>query len=345
MAMNRRVLASLVLGAGLLSCRAEADTAMLRGVNLAGAEFGFDRRGRGRFGIDYTYPSPPYAQGYHSPAYFVRKGMNVFRLPFRWERLQPVRNDRFDPDEWRRLRTTVDRLKGLGATVILDPHNFARYDDRVIGSEALPNADFADFWRRLAEYYGDDPQIIFGLMTEPYDMPTEQWVEAANEAIEAIREVGADNLILVPGNGWSGAFSWGSSRYGTPNAEAMLEIWDPADNIAFEAHQYLDHDSSGTYPNCVSVEEAVRRMEPFTAWLEAHGKRGFLGEFGTGASPTCLAGLEAMVDHVEANAEHYLGWTYWAAGPWWGDYFMSIEPGLWSDPPQLDVLVRYLEPD
>lgn len=24
----------------------------------------------------------------------------------------------------------------------------------------------------------------------------------------------------------------------------------------------------------------------------------------------------------------FIGWTYWAAGPLWGDYFLSVEPGV-----------------
>ena len=54
-----------------------------RGVNLAGAEFN-ERRIPGTIHKDYTYPRPGDVD------YFAGKGMNVFRLPFRWERLQPA---------------------------------------------------------------------------------------------------------------------------------------------------------------------------------------------------------------------------------------------------------------
>jgi endoglucanase len=320
----------------------ETETPMLRGVSLAGAEFGFDRYGVGVHGTDYIYPTEDYVWRYRSPAYFRGKGMNVFRLPFRWERLQPLRNAPFDAAEWRRLQRTVDRLTGLGAAVILDPHNFARYSGKIIGSRALPDADFADLWRRLAEAYKDSPNVIFGLMTEPYDMRTQQWVRAAQAAIDAIRAAGAENLILVPGNGWSAAHAWSKNENGMSNAVAMLEIRDPADNTAFEAHQYLDQDNSGSRSFCVSEDIGVQRLAPFTTWLKEHGKKGFLGEFGGGDSATCLAALAGMLDHVEANAGHYIGWTYWAAGPWWGDYFMSIEPVGRRDAPQMEVLARHL---
>ena len=314
----------------------------LRGVNLAGAEFGFERAGRGTFGVDYIYPSPSYVPGYNSPTYFAQHGMDVFRLPFRWERLQPTRNAAFDPAELERLRTTVSQLRALGATVILDVHNYARYDGMLIGSSGVPNSDFADLWRRLAKLYAGDAGVVFGLMNEPHDMATGQWVDAANAAIAAIRATGSGNLILVAGNGWSGAHSWAGDAYGTPNAVAMLEIRDSADNLAFEAHQYLDWDSSGKTSDCVYPATAVERLQPFTNWLLTHDQRGFLGEFGAGDSRVCLVSLASMLDHVEANDEVYLGWTYWAAGPWWKEDFMSIEPVDGRDKPQMIVLDRYL---
>ena len=57
------------------------------GTNLAGAEFG-DTVLPGTFGTNYTYPTNAEVD------YFVGKGMNTFRVPFRWERLQQSQNAR-----------------------------------------------------------------------------------------------------------------------------------------------------------------------------------------------------------------------------------------------------------
>ena len=129
--------------------------------------------------------------------------MNVFRIPFRWERLQRSLFAAFDGAESARLASVVAYATGHGAHVILDPHNYARYYGALVGSGSVPNSAFADFWSRLAAQYKGNPRVIFGLMNEPHDMPTEQWVAAANAAIAAIRAAGAQNLILVPGNGWT----------------------------------------------------------------------------------------------------------------------------------------------
>ena len=315
-----------------------------RGVSLASAEFAVDPNGNGTLpgvhGKDYVYPDPHYASGYNSADYYVQKGMTTFRLPFRWERLQPTRNAAFDVAEQTRLTTTVDDLLAKGVVVFLDPHNYARYGTALIGSNAVPNSDFADFWRRLASLYKGNSRVVFAIMNEPHDMSTEQWVGAANAAIAAIRSVGATNLIVVPGNGWDGAYGWSQNWYGTANAAAMLQITDPGNNYAFEVHQYLDPDSSGSGSTCVSTTIGSERLAGFTSWLHVHGKRGFLGEFSGAANSTCLAAIDDMLNHIEANSNVWLGWTFWAAGPWWGPG--SIEPTGGADEARVKALLPHL---
>src|SRR4051812_21918619 len=277
----------------------------LRGTNMSGAEFGTAIPGT--FGTDYIYPDPTYATGYTSPDYFIGKGMNTFRLAFRWERLQRTLNAAFDATEAARLDTTVADMTGKGAYVIVNPHNFARYNDQLVGSTAVPSSAFADFWSRLSQRYANNPKVIFGLVNEPHDMPTEQWRDAANAAIAAIRTAGAHNLILVPGNAYTCAWCWSQNFYGTANAVAMLGITDPDDNYAFEVHQYLDSDYSGSHTTCQSTTIGADSLANFTAWLRANNKRGMLGELGAGANPTCMSAVDGMLAHIEANQDVYLG--------------------------------------
>ena len=313
---------------------------MLRGVNVAGAEFG-EQHVPGVHGADYLWPSPD--NGY-SFGYFVAKGMNAYRLPFLWERLQPTLGQPFDAAELSRLVATVADYEAAGVTVILDPHNYGRYRGQVINESALTSADFADLWTRLATLYANDPQVVFGLMNEPHDMDTGHWLAAANAAIAAIRATGADNLVLVPGNHWTGAHSWSASYLpeNQRNGVVMQGVVDPADHFAFEVHQYLDGTFAGVDPACQSATIGAEVMAPFTAWLRAHGYKAFLGEFGAGADSVCLAALLNLVAHVEDNADVYLGWTYWAAGPWWAGYFTSLEPDAAGDKPQMNALAPWL---
>ena len=306
------------------------------GVNLAGAEFGGTVPGT--FGIDYTYPN----QG--EVDYFKGKGMNLVRLPFRWERLQQTTNANFNVPELNRLHTFVSATTAKGVYVILDPHNYARYYNNAIGVHAsVPISAFSNFWSRLASIYRTNDHVIFGLMNEPNSMPTETWRDAANAAIAAIRAVNATNLILVPGNAWTGAHSWFDAWYGTPNATVMLTITDPLNHFAFEAHQYFDGDSSGSSPTCVSATIGVQRLTNFTAWCRNNGRRAFLGEFAGSTNALCLQTLENSLAYLEANADVWEGWTFWAAGPWWGDYMFTLEPvGGNIDRPQMNVLENHI---
>jgi endoglucanase len=311
-----------------------------RGVSLAGAEFGADVWGNGTLpgtlGANYAYPTQA------EVAYFAGKKMNTVRMPFRWERLQPALQAGFDAAEWARLDGFVAGATASGMTVLLDPHNYARWYSGVVGA-GVSNAAFADLWSRLATAYKDNPKVVFALMNEPHDMPTEQWLAAANAAIAAIRAAGATNLVLVPGNGWTGANSWNQDWYGGSNASVMLGVKDPAGNYAYEVHQYLDGDGSGASPDCVSDTIGVERLAAFTGWLRSHARRGFLGEVAGGANATCQAAVGKTLAYLGANSDVWIGDTWWAAGPWWGNYMFSIEPrGDGSDAVQMAWLAPYL---
>jgi endoglucanase len=312
-----------------------------RGVNLSSAEFGVSSDGSGALpgshGTDYIYPST--ANGYQGVSYFMDRGATTFRIPFRWERLQTSRRASLNSTELSRLRTTVEEITNRGGVAILDPHNYARYGTNILDSESEYD-DFADFWRKLADAFKSNPKVIFGLMNEPYGFATERWVSAANRAIAAIRATGANQLILVPGMAYSGAHSWNQSWYGTPNAQAMLNITDSGNNFAFEVHQYFDSDYSGTNAAC-ATSTGVETVQGFTSWLKQHQKRGFLGEFGSGTSSTCQSAVNGVLSHLEANADVWLGYTWWAGGPWWGNYFTGLDPQAGTDRPQMSWLVPH----
>lgn len=308
---------------------------MLKGVNLAGAEFG-ESVVPGVYEEHYIYPAQSEVD------YFKSKKMNVIRLPFLWERLQPSLNQGFDQTEFDRLNQFVTEATAKNMYVILDPHNYARYRGNVIGTAQAPASAFADLWSRLANTYKGNAYVIFGLMNEPHTMATEDWLTAANAATSAIRDTGASNLILVPGNAWTGASTWSDSWYGTPNATVLLDFVDPGNNYAIEVHQYFDADHSGKSPACATTNGA-EKLESFTTWLASNNKRGFLGEFAGANNAACQQAIESALRHIDNNREYWLGWTWWAAGPWWGPYMYSIAPPEnGGDAPQMSWLAPFL---
>jgi len=304
----------------------------LRGVNLSGLEFGGAIPGR--FQKDYTVPTPVEVD------YFVGKGMNIFRLPFLWERLQETANSTLNTTYLGYIDGFVKYANSKGAYVLLDVHNYARYYSEVIGSPEVPVGVFANLWSQLAAYYKNNNQVFFGLMNEPHSMETEMWLADANAAIAAIRATGANNLITVPGNGWTGAAAWYSKSYGTPNAQVMLGVKDPAKNFIFEVHQYLDSDSSGTHPECVNTTIGAVRLEEFTAWARQYGYKAILGEWAGAANDVCEQAITSITEYMTQNDDIFIGWTWWSAGPWWGNYMFNLdEDQCGNDAPQMKELL------
>lgn len=307
------------------------------GVNLNGADFASSAL-PGVEGRDYGWPT-------HAEVdYFTAKGVNTFRVGFLWERLQPKAYGELNAGYAAKLDDLVAYATSRGANVVLNPQNFARYYGSLVGSSSVPNAAFADFWKRVSARYSPNGRVMFNLVNEPNGLPTEQWVGAANAAIAAIRGTGAKNLIHVPGNAWTGAHSWNESWYGTPNAKAMLGIKDPGNNFVYEVHQYLDSSSGGTTGTCVSATIGSERLQGFVAWLRANGKKGFVGEFAGGNNALCNAAVTDMLTTMEAASDVLEGWLWWGAGPRWSPgYPFAIDPQNGKDAPQLALLMPYLD--
>ncbi|HEY9099599.1 MAG TPA: glycoside hydrolase family 5 protein [Thiobacillus sp.] len=306
----------------------------LKGVNLAGAEFASSKL-PGVLNKDYVYP------GRDQMDYFASLGANAIRLPFRWERIQPALFGELDALELKNLETTVAMARSRGMCVILDVHNYGAYRGNAIGTQAVPAAAFIHLWTRLAKTFTDTSSTAFGLMNEPHKLPIEQWAGVAQKTIDAIRQTGAQNLILISGGRWSGVHEWEKSFSGTSNAMAFSNLKDPLKQSWIDVHQYADADYSGTGKSCRSAEQLTNMFVRMTQWAQTHNQQLFLGEFGVPANQACLDTLDSMLKQM-TDTGVWRGWTYWAAGSWWGDYPLSIEPRDGRDAPQIRILKKHL---
>jgi 20S proteasome alpha/beta subunit len=296
-------------------------------VNISGAEYDAG-------GIAYTYPT-------HAEIdYFASKGFTAIRLPFLLERVQPVMNGALSASELSSIDDVVSYAVSKGIKVILDPHNFGYAYGAQIGSASVPDSAFANFWAQFAGHFSSNSNVLFGLMNEPNDISATQWIGSVNAAIAAIRASGATSQqILVPGTYWDGAANWVSSDNDTVIGNGVV---DPSNNFAFEVHQYLDSDGSGTHSDAVSATIGVERLAAVTAWAEATGNKLFLGEFGISSDAMSLAALNNMLSFMQQHSGVWEGGTYWAAGAWWGSYMYSVEPTQGVDKPQMGILDQYV---
>ncbi|MBC7917467.1 MAG: glycoside hydrolase family 5 protein [Rhodoferax sp.] len=311
-----------------------ADQPRLLGVNLSGAEFG-QKHLPGVLNKDYVYPALA------DLSYFQRQGMNLVRLPFRWERVQRQLYGPLDATELVQLRTVIAWAEQANVCVLLDLHNFGTYHGKALGSSELPVPALIDVWKRLHQEFPDTRWVAYGLMNEPSALPVRQWMALAQETVLALRKAGVKNLLMVASGRWSGAHEWEKAFDGVSAAIAFAAFKDPLNNFAIELHQYADSNFSGMQKTCVDARRLRDVMDRVTRWALREKKRLFLGEFGVPNSPECLAALAAMLDGTQ-NADAWMGWAYWSAGAWWGNYPLSIQPGTVPAPAQLQVLRSYL---
>jgi endoglucanase len=324
----------------LLSCGlspaellSSSKTIFARGIDLAGAEFNAER-GSGTYGKDYIYPTEQELE------YYASKGFAVVRLSYRWERLQRSLFGELDSEELGRIKNFVVAAHMHKMRVILSPHNFGRYrldgKEFLIGSASLPTAAFADFSNKVAVTFAGDARIYaLSLMNEPHDFGG-KWKQIAQAGLDAIRTADRERLVLAPGDQWSDASKW--QRF---NDDFLLN--DPSSSIMYEAHQYFDADHSGTYKVGYTLSGAtatlgVERVRPFVEWLRLHHQRGIITEFGV---PNNDARWLSLVQELLAYlATEKIPWTYWAGGPWWGNYPLSTEPKNGIDAPIMAVLTK-----
>lgn len=330
---TRRLLLGLL---GLLTVPAFASPPpVMMGVNLAGAEFGSGYL-PGTYNTHYTYP------GVAQLDYYKARGIELIRLPFKWERVQHTLYGALDTIELGRIDTFLNLAEARGMRVILDMHNYARYNiagtTYIIGSPEVPRAAFQDVWEKLAAHVKDrDCLWAYGIMNEPYGMGAYTWKDSAQVAVNGICLHDNRHAILIPGDQYSGAHWW--LTHGAP----LIAITDPANNLIFEAHQYFDNDSSGKYDASYDVEGAnantgVARLTSFVDWCNANGVRGFVGEYGVPDNdPRWTTLLDNTLSYLAANN---VSGTYWAGGPWWSNYALSSEMRrVGEEAPQMSVLI------
>jgi endoglucanase len=217
-----------------------APNTQMRGVNLAGLEFGPSATSYANMPLTSADLNNRNVNQYATPNAddidrYVEQGVNTFRIPFRWERLQfapsagdgadgsrTVRSFPINETYFNEINALVTRATNKGARVILDMHNYGHYirypqntsanpffrGFNLIGQSNVSTEDFAFIWGELAKRFKNNKLVMFGLMNEPLYKQTSQLVTVYQSAINAVRAQGFTNALLVNGNYYGGAWSW-----------------------------------------------------------------------------------------------------------------------------------------
>ncbi|KAF9015554.1 endoglucanase [Cyathus striatus] len=304
------------------------------GVNMAGYDFSVATDGS----FTGHGSDPPVSQFSH----FASQGVNIFRIPFAWQLMTPTLGGSIDSSFFSRYDNTV-RTALNSATqpyVILDLHNYARWNGQIISQGGPTDAQYASIWSQLAAKYKDNPKIIFGVMNEPHDIPSiSTWATSVQAAVNAIRAAGATSqYILLPGSSWSSA-----QALPTEAGPYLVKVTDPAggtEKLIFDVHKYLDSDNSGTHADCVTSNVDV--LQTLVNFLKANGNRqAILSETGGGNTSSCFTNLNAELAFVKANSDTLAGFTVWSAGAFDTTYILTLTPNAdGSDQPLWTQAVR-----
>ncbi|KAF8464981.1 endoglucanase 1 [Gautieria morchelliformis] len=325
-------------------------TILYAGVNESGGEFsvsGVKGQGLpGRFGVDYEFINKSTID-----IFVDQEKINFFRVTFLMERMTPVATGLGGPFNETYFGLYADAIDYItntkAAYALIDPHNYMRFNDpssqpnsgSVIGNTSDPTAatteEFGLFWQELASRFVHNEKVIFGINNEPHDMDTALVLANNQAAINGIRASGAKQLILAPGNGFTGGHSW-TETTGTagdaPSSDFLGRIYDPLYNTAIDVHETLDFDFSGSHNVC--SQDGPSNLVGFTNFLKQHKLKAVLSEFGAGANANCFSFVDELLSYVTENDE-YIGWSAWAAGPIWGTSDSccgpdtgNLEPGM-----------------
>jgi hypothetical protein len=205
----------------------------------------------------------------------------------------------------------VGRLESHGLIPILELHWAAPGDLLAAELWPMPNADHSeDFWRDVASTFGDDDGVIFVAYNEPYpdsnqdtDAAWDCWLNGcqarqwgATESyeavgmqalVDAVRETGAPNIILL-----------GGVQYSNDVSEFLAHLpVDPLENIGAAWHAY-------NFNECVT--EACWNDEPGTVAAELPVVATEIGQ----ADCTGSSFLKPLMTWLDTQGIGYLAWSW-----------------------------------
>jgi endoglucanase len=134
---------------------------------------------------------------------------NVIRLPL---------NQRFWLDNRDNYQATVAQqvqwITGLNMDVILDLHWSDKGNSaNTAAQQVMADQNSVQFWRDVAGKYKANPRVMFELYNEPHDVSWQIWrnggtadgfqVAGMQQLYDAVRGVGAPNLVIIGGTNWA----------------------------------------------------------------------------------------------------------------------------------------------
>ncbi len=310
---------------------------LIRGTNLGnwlnpeGYMFGFDKTNSPHF-IDEMLcqlVGPDFAAEFwkqfkdnyitRSDIEFIAStGANTIRLPFHYKLFtdEDYMGLTVAQDGFARVDSVVNWCRDNKLYLILDMHDApgGQTGDNIDDSYGYPwlldseqsQQLFCDIWRRIADYYKNEPIILgYELMNEPI-APYFSNVDELNakleplhkRAVKAIREVDTNHIILIGGAQWNGNFA--------PFHDAAYD-----NKLMYTCHRYGGNATKEAIDNLIHFRDSVNLPM-------------YMGEIGHNTDEWQAAFCHVMEDNS-------MGYTFWPYKKLDGSCFMGIKaPEGWN---------------
>ena len=258
--------------------------------------------------------------------FIASEGANTIRLPFNYKLFtdEDYMGLTRDQDGFRRIDDVVSWCREAGLYLILDMHDCpgGQTGDNIDDGHGYPwlfeseasQRLFCDIWQRIARRYRNEPVILgYELMNEPIahyfenkDALNERLEPLYKRAVEAIRRVDRNHIILLGGARWSSDFF-------------MFKDWTFDDNIMYTCHRY------GGEPTADAISDYIGHRDKTQLPM-------YMGEIGHNT-------MEWQSRFVETMKANNIGYTFWPYKKIDSSCMMGIErPELWDS-----IVVKFSE--
>ncbi len=250
--------------------------------------------------------------------FIASTGANTIRLPFHYKLFtdEDYMGLTVAQDGFARVDSVVDWCRDNGLYLILDMHDApgGQTGDNIDDSYGYPwlleseqsQQLFCDIWRKIADYYKDEPVILgYELINEPI-APYFENMEKLNarleplhkRAVKAIREVDTNHIILIGGAQWNGNF--------TPFHDATYD-----DKLMYTCHRYGGDATKEAIGSLIHFRDSVNLPM-------------YMGEIGHNTDEWQAAFCRVM-------KENNIGYTFWPYKKLDGSSFVGIKaPEGWD---------------
>lgn len=247
--------------------------------------------------------------------FIASTGSNTVRLPFHYKLFtdEDYMGLTAGQDGFSRIDSLISWCRDAGLYLILDMHDApgGQTGDNIDDSYGYPwlfeseasQKLFCDIWKRIAEYYKNEPVILgYELINEPI-APYFDNMEELNaclepihkKAVAAIRSVDKNHIILLGGAQWNGNFK--------PFTDTRYD-----DKIMYTCHRY------GGEP----TKEAIQAIIDFR---DKSGLPMYMGEIGHNSN-------EWMAEFCKIMEDNNIGWTFWPYKKMDGSSFVAVKAPL-----------------